>query len=474
MSKHKFIYFNKKKILFYNNILIMKMNCEIILLVLLIAVIITVIVCIYKNMIIQNNEINKRSLLNVNSITDSPSIEGFKNNDNLKKENVELKKYLKIHGLYPQSAGMDMSKYVLKSSVKPGRVCPDMSQYVIKSSIPPPTKCPVINRDDWVRKSELPPNWNKECPAHPDLTNYVLKSTIPPTQKCPSCICPKIKVNAGLCRQPTKEDCLKTGILEEACPKPKPCPIPKCPEPKPCPAPPKCPEPKECPPPPKCREPEPCPEPPKLVCPKVEVPKCPEVKCPVVPKQGKCPEPQRCPPVKDCPKCYDVKYMKVPVVKSEPLPKPEQETILPTNIIDTKLIRQHMDEQPRQPRIFSIREQMNQNNNRNDNNRNNNNNNNNADEELPPRKIEIAPPPIASEQIFNNILYAEAPTISKEQPTQRRPKRVRAPPRLVNTKNNNNESKNNNSNNNDKATCNKGLLNNAYNKYGIRGFNNML
>ena len=49
-----------------------------------------------------------------------------------------------------------------------------MSKYVLKTSIPPPVKCPKINRDEFIRKSELPPNWNKECPAHPDLTNYVL------------------------------------------------------------------------------------------------------------------------------------------------------------------------------------------------------------------------------------------------------------------------------------------------------------
>ena len=91
-----------------------------------------------------------------------------------------------------------MSKYVLKSEVAKEDRCPDMSKYVLKSSVPPPTKCPTINKDEWVRKTELPPNWNKDCPAHPDLTNYVLKSTIPPTQKCPSCICPKVNVDAGL------------------------------------------------------------------------------------------------------------------------------------------------------------------------------------------------------------------------------------------------------------------------------------
>ena len=232
----------------------------------------------------------------------------------------EMRKYMKIHGLYPMDQGIDMSKYVLKSSVDKSTKCPDMSKYIPKSAVPRQVKCPEINRDEWVRKSELPPNWNKECPAQPDLTNYVLKSTIPPTQKCPSCICPKVKVNAGLCREPTKEDCIKSGALKDACPKPEPCPVPKCPEPKPCPVP---------------KDP---------VCPK----------CPEAPVQGKCPEPERCPPAKDCPKCYSVKYVKVPVVKSEPPPKPQKETIFPQNLIETKLIRQHVPRQPRQPKILSL------------------------------------------------------------------------------------------------------------------------
>ena len=216
--------------------------------------------------------------------------------------------------------GQDMSKYVLKSSVNKAARCPDMSKYIPKSAIPRQIKCPEINRDEWLRKTELPPNWNKDCPAHPDLTNYVLKSTIPPTQNCPSCICPKVKVNAGLCREPTKEDCIKSGALKDACPKPEPCPVPKCPEPKACPVP---------------KDP---------VCPK----------CPEAPKQGSCPEPERCPPAKNCPKCYSVKYVKVPVVKSEPPPKPQKETIFPQNLIETKLLRQHAPRQPRQPKILSL------------------------------------------------------------------------------------------------------------------------
>ena len=150
------------------------------------------------------------------------------------------------------NAQADMSKYVLKSSVEKLVSVLDMSKYVLKSSVPPPTKCPTINRDGRVRKSSLPPNWNKECPKQPDLSNYVLKTTIPPTQKCPSCVCPKIKVDAALCKEPNAEDCMKSGACKDACPPPKPCPKPVCPPPPPinqetCKGVVKCPEPKPCP-----------------------------------------------------------------------------------------------------------------------------------------------------------------------------------------------------------------------------------
>ena len=292
------------------------MKTENILLIILISIIIIVVIMIAEKNI--NDKNDKNNLMGkLNNSPSSSLIEGFENTE----ENLdEMRKYMKIHGLYPMDKGNDMSKYVLKSSVEKASKCPDMSKYIPKSAIPRQVKCPQINRDEWVRKSELPPNWNKNCPAHPDLTNYVLKSTIPPTQNCPSCICPKIKVNAGLCREPTKEDCIKSGALKDACPKPEPCPVPKCPEPKPCPVP---------------KDP---------VCPK----------CPEAPKQGSCPEPERCPPAKNCPKCYSVKYVKVPVVKSEPPLKPQKETIFPQNLIETKLLRQHAPRQPRQPKVMRL------------------------------------------------------------------------------------------------------------------------
>ena len=62
--------------------------------------------------------------------------------------------------------------------------------------------CPVspdYNPSDFVKKSEI--DLQNQCPKLPDLKDYVLKSTIPPVQKCPSCVCPKVKVSAGMCKK---------------------------------------------------------------------------------------------------------------------------------------------------------------------------------------------------------------------------------------------------------------------------------
>ena len=396
------------------------MNIELVLLIFLISIIVVVLCLIFIKMKNQEKDLENNKKLLVNSVSNN-NIEHFKSNelDNLREENDKLKKYMKVHGLYPQSPNVDLSKYILKSSIQPPEKCADMSQYVLKSSIPPPIRCPVINRDEWVRKSELPANWNKECPKQPDLTNYVLKSTIPPTQKCPPCICPKIKVNAGLCRKPNKEDCVKAGVLDEACPKPKPCPLPKT---------------------------TPCPRPPPP-------PKCPELKCPECPTLGKCPEPERCPPTQDCPKCYDVKYLKVPVVKSEPVPKPEKETIFPANLIETKLLKQHVENQPRQPRILKkkIEEVV-----------------ENIDE---PIENNI---PNNLNTMMQNMMEQEAQLTPPPMATMPEPM---APAFMNNNVNNNLDLKKKqllSNNRKYKGKCPKLKLDKAYNKFGVHGFNNTL
>lgn len=137
--------------------------------------------------------------------------------------------------------------------------------------------CPVspnYNPSDYVKKSEI--DLQQSCPKMPDLKDYVLKSTIPPIQKCPSCICPKVKVSAGMCKEcpPQKNNC----------PPCKPCGVEQCKDVIKC-------EPSEkqvsC---PKCPAPEPCPKAPEKVCPSFTIPE-PNIKCP--PPQP-CPMPQPC------------------------------------------------------------------------------------------------------------------------------------------------------------------------------------
>jgi len=436
-------------------------NCESALLIGLISIILIVMILIGKN----NNMNNKKVEAAKNNL-----IENFQNSgetvESLRLRNQELENLIKMQNANAQSG---MSKYVLKSSVEKAGKCPDMSKYMLKSAVPPPVKCPTINRDEWVRKSGLPPNWNKECPKQPDLSNFVLKTTIPPTQKCPSCVCPKIKVDAGLCKEPNKDDCMKSGACKDACPPPEPCPKPECPPPPPineetCRGVVKCPAPKACPPPPKIEmpkcppipEPIPCPRPPPPPpCPK---PTCPT--CPAPPPPGKCPTMGRCPPSEDCPKCYGVKYVKVPVVKSEPFPKPEKKTIFPETIIDTKLIRQEGPQRPRQPRVLRMEAEIPEPvdnlasdnaefiKNLNDNNMNNNNNNNNNKNNNNNSRNNIAP------SYSNNVIE----DLNNH---------------LANSNNNSNYAPSFTNNNGDASpTCGKISLNNTFQNFGVKGFNN--
>ena len=136
---------------------------------------------------------------------------------------------IKSYGMNPQTHSMDLSKFVRKSELEGAQKClvenaDNKDEYIHKNQVP---YQPKVDLDKYVLKSSIPPQ--KECPPQKeiDYSKYVLKSSIPPVQKCPPCICPKVKVSAGLCQK---------------CPPP-----PKCPAPEACPPPPTCPEPKPCP-----------------------------------------------------------------------------------------------------------------------------------------------------------------------------------------------------------------------------------
>ena len=175
---------------------------------------------------------------------------------------------------------------------------PALDEYIRKTDIERiarvsiQNQCPVevdYNKDDYVKKSEI--NVENHCPAQPNLKDYVLKSTIPPIQKCPSCICPKVKVAAGMCK--------KCPEPKNNCPPPKPCDVASCKDIIRC-----EPHQKQCAK-PVCPTPQPCPVPPQKLCPAFSIEK-PNIKCP--PPQA-CPMPQPCPggdgrcPDKKCPKC---------------------------------------------------------------------------------------------------------------------------------------------------------------------------
>jgi hypothetical protein len=166
----------------------------------------------------------------------------------------------------PQS-DLDMDNYVKKTNIELA------ARSVARSYCPVP---PDYDATQYIKKTEIPEV--ATCPKMPDLKNYVLKSTVPAPTVCPSCVCPKVKVSAGLCKKCPKP--------EDICPKPKACGVEQCKNVI------------------KCPEPAPCPTQEALVCPPVQI-KRERLECPA-PKP--CPSPAPCPRVercedKKCPKC---------------------------------------------------------------------------------------------------------------------------------------------------------------------------
>jgi hypothetical protein len=164
------------------------------------------------------------------------------------------------------SSGAPSNDYVLKSDIERAARASAMKY------------CPVppeYNPADYIKKSAI--DLERTCPKLPDLKDYVLKSTIPPVQKCPACVCPKVKVSAGMCKEcPTPKN---------NCPPCKPCGVEECVGVIKCASNEK---PVSC---PKCPPPQPCPQPPEKVCPSFELPTS-DIKCPA-PKP--CPLPESCP-----------------------------------------------------------------------------------------------------------------------------------------------------------------------------------
>jgi hypothetical protein len=173
------------------------------------------------------------------------------------------KKTSTVEGFYNEDAAIagvhqsldGMSDEELKKTITA------MKERLVKYGLLPDSEM-EIDRSQWVPKSQIPP-------AGPriDMSQYVKKSSIPPEKVCP----------------PQKEIDYSQYVKKSTLP-----PSQKCP---------------------------PC------IAPKVKVSAGLCKKCPECPK---CPPPQRCPTVtcpepkpveqKECPKCSEIKYIKVPTI----------------------------------------------------------------------------------------------------------------------------------------------------------------
>ena len=96
------------------------------------------------------------------------------------------------------------------------------NQYMLKSEVT--NKYVLKSEYDSLKKS-----------SYFDPSKYVLKSSIPPPVKCPPCVCPKVKIEPGLCKKcPPHPPCPRVERCPPiTCPAPIPCPETKCPEIKP-------------------------------------------------------------------------------------------------------------------------------------------------------------------------------------------------------------------------------------------------
>jgi len=150
----------------------------------------------------------------------------------------------------------------------------DMNQYIRRTGVEQSARaiaeqyCPVpadFNIDDYVKKSEIK---EKTCPKVPNLKDFVLKSSIPPAQQCPPCVCPKVKVQGGMCKECPKPE-------EKVCPPPKACGVNECKNIIKC-----APGEVEIPPCDPCPAPQPCPTQPPKVCPAIPLPDPKDIKCP--------------------------------------------------------------------------------------------------------------------------------------------------------------------------------------------------
>ena len=219
-------------------------NQELLFTIVAVVVVVTIMVLIYLYRNNTQNTVEGFDLANYIQSLEDKLLSNYKLEDSSKtKEQLQehlarAKLILDKYGLHPGSNSPDLSKCNLDSDSNKCTVAKaeDRDKYIHKSDMPEAGL--NVDLSKYVLKSSIPPE--KVCPApkEVDLTKYVLKSSIPPQQECPACVCPKVKVSAGLCQKcPPPPKCPAPAPCEEKmCLAPAPCPsLGKCPAPKPCP-----------------------------------------------------------------------------------------------------------------------------------------------------------------------------------------------------------------------------------------------
>ena len=174
-------------------------------------------------------ETNSLESLESRLLDDYNSRLGGKSESELRELAASLQLTLDKYGLHPGSDTQDHSKFALKNDLLEQQKCTvsvaeDRDKFIHKSDMP--DQGPSVDMSKYILKSSIPPQQVCPPPKEVDMSKYVLKSSIPPKQDCPACICPKVRVSAGLCQKcppPPK------------CPPPQPCEEKMCPQPAPCP-----------------------------------------------------------------------------------------------------------------------------------------------------------------------------------------------------------------------------------------------
>ena len=174
-------------------------------------------------------ETNSLESLESRLLDDYNSRLGGKSESELRELAASQQLTLDKYGLHPGSDTQDHSKFALKNDLLEQQKCTvsvaeDRDKFIHKSDMP--DQGPSVDMSKYILKSSIPPEKVCPPPKDVDMSKYVLKSSIPPKQDCPACICPKVRISAGLCQKcppPPK------------CPPPQPCEEKMCPQPAPCP-----------------------------------------------------------------------------------------------------------------------------------------------------------------------------------------------------------------------------------------------